>query len=370
MNFGTIIDRVVKKHWSDEDIAKYVGSYRHASLTNAASNSLRDKAASGGTTTGLLIHGLETGAFDGAVVCQTVIEEGHVRARFKVATTASEVIQAQGSKYVEVAFLKEVLPLFKSFQGRLAVVGLPCDITALRRRADKDTTINEKLALTIALVCGHNSRKELIDHVTNNIEEETGKSLMAYRFRIGHWRGQIEATFSDGSVKNYPTSRFNHYQNLFFFCEKKCLACHDHYGYHADISVGDVWLFRLKNDPIKRSGLIIRTESGEHLFSDAVAKNCIVSEPLDVRDIMDGQSRIGPSHYNVSARVKAGKRFGIKLKDTVNEPVHWFQYLNAWISIANMRLSQSTRGQKIIFSMPRALIKLYLYMKKLLETLR
>jgi coenzyme F420-reducing hydrogenase beta subunit len=171
-------------------------------------------------------------------------------------------------------------------------------------------------------------------------------------------------------VEHYPTARFNHYQNLFFFCEKKCLACHDHYGYDADISVGDVWLFRLKDDPIKHTGMIIRTSKGGGVFDLVVSAGGISSEPLDVRIIMDGQSRIGPSHYNVSARVKAGRHFGIRLKDNVKERVKWHHLLNAYLSIANMRLSESSTGQAIIFGTPRSIVKFYLYVKKTLETLR
>lgn len=370
MNLGAYVDRLVKKRWSDEDVAKHVGRYRYAALTHADAASTRALAASGGTTSALLVHGLDTGAFDGAVVCKTVLEEGRVRARFSIATTASEVLDARGSKYVEVTFIREVLPLIKAFPGRLAVVGLPCDITALRRRAERDPDVADKIALTVALVCGHNSRTGLIDNVTARIEQRAGKALSGYRFRVGHWRGQIEATFADGSVERYPTRRFNDYQNLYFFCERKCLACHDHYGYDADVSVGDVWLYRLERDPIKHTGVIVRSEAGDRLVRAAREQGAIVYQPLDVRDIMDGQSRIGPAHYNVSARARAGRRFGINLKDSVHEPVRWFQYLNAWVSIANMRLSENERGRRAIFRTPPRLIRAYLYVKKALETLR
>ena len=148
------------------------------------------------------------------------------------------------------------------------------------------------------------------------------------------------------------------------------MACTDHYGYHADISVGDVWLFRLKDDPIKHSGLIIRTEAGEKLFQSSFDGGRVIRENLDIRDIMDGQSRIGPSHYNVSARVRAGRLFSMKLKDTVNEPVTWHAYLNAFITIANMRLSDKSWGKKLIFIMPRPILKLGLYFKKALESLK
>lgn len=148
------------------------------------------------------------------------------------------------------------------------------------------------------------------------------------------------------------------------------MACTDHYGYHADISVGDVWLFGLKDSPIKHSGLIVRSDVGVKLYQSALDAEMINSTNLDIRDIMDGQSRIGPAHYNVSARVRAGRIFRLKLKDTVNEQVTWHDYLNAFITIANMRLTEKNWGQKLIFMMPRPLLKIGLYFKKALESIK
>ncbi|MHB9140068.1 MAG: Coenzyme F420 hydrogenase/dehydrogenase, beta subunit C-terminal domain, partial [Victivallaceae bacterium] len=316
-----------------------------------------------------LIVGLQLGVFDGAIVCNTFLENNKVRTHFVLATTTEAVLLARGSKYVETNFLNEVLPLIRKFNGRVAVVGLPCDISALVSHARKDAVLRERIVMTVALLCGHNSRKELIDHVTVQLERKAGAGLVGYKFRTGHWRGKIEARFADGSIRNYSAGIFNNYQNLFFFCEKKCLACYDHYGYNADISIGDIWLFRLKQNYIKKSGVIVRSDAGQTLFEQAVQAGYIVKEPLDICDIMDGQSRIGPSHYNVSARAKAGKMFGLNLKDAVGEKVKWHQWLNACLTIMNVKLSESVIGKKVIFCTPRPLIKLYLYIKKGLESI-
>ncbi|MDI5985661.1 Coenzyme F420 hydrogenase/dehydrogenase, beta subunit C-terminal domain [Halomonas sp. M4R5S39] len=367
---GNIVDRLVKKEWTDDDVKQYVGDYQSAYLTYANNPETRSVAASGGTTSALLINGLENGDYEGVVVCNTVIVDGKVRPKFIIATTPEEILAARGSKYVETPFLREVLPLIRGFQGRVAVVGLPCDLSGLKRRAAKDPEFGNKIALTVALVCGHNSRHALIDETTKRLEREAGKKLADYRFRVGHWRGQLEAEFEDGSVISKPTKYFNDYQNLFFFSERKCMACHDHYGYDADITVGDVWLFRLKRNPIKHTGVITRTDKGHTFYEKVSRNNIIASDKLDVKDIMDGQSRIGPSHYNTSARSKVSRFFKIKLKDTVGEKVSWHSYLNAYITLANMRLSEKEWGRKLIFKTPRPVLKFYLYFKKGLETLR
>lgn len=368
--FGTVLDRFLKKTWSQADIDRYVGAHRRAWLTHASDPEIRSRAASGGTTSAVLIEGLRKGVFDGAVVCTAEIVEGKVRPGFRIATEADQILAARGSKYVESRFLPSVLPLLRSFKGRVAVVGLPCDIAALRQRCQADPRLAAKVVVTIALVCGHNSRTTLIDAVTARLQKEAGQALRAYRFGVGHWRGHLEAEFDDGTILRRPTKVFKDYQNMFFFCERKCLSCHDHYGYAADLTMGDIWLFRLKADPIKHTAVITRTGEGERLFDAATSSGAVVAEPLDIRDIMDGQARIGPAHYNVTSRSRAGRLLGIKVPDRVHASVTWHDDLNALWTLANVRLSESTWGRRLIFALPRPLIRALLYVKKGLESIK
>lgn len=363
-----VADRILSRTWTVEDVQQYVGTHRNAYLTYAEDPHIRARSASGGTTSAILIQGLATKEFEGAVVCNTVVQDGKVRAHFAIATTAAQVLRARGSKYVETAFLREVLPLIRAFDGRVAVVGLPCDITALKNQCVKESELASKIRVTFALVCGHNSRAELVDEVTGRLAKKVGQPLVDYQFRVGHWRGRLEAEFANGAVVTKPSAYFTDYQNLFFFSQRKCMSCHDHYGYNADISAGDVWLFRLKNHPIKHTGLISRTEVGEELCCQAFDSGVVRASLVDVRVIMDGQSRSGPSHYNVSARHKAGKLIGFELRDNVRCPVSWHSYLNALVTIANLRLSETEWGRRLIFAVPRPILRAGLYFKKGLES--
>lgn len=367
---GEHLERWLKKDWTPVDVEHQVGEFRSTWLSHAQDPQVRAGAASGGSTSALLIEGLQRGFFEGAVVCTCVVEEGRIRARFQIMTTAEDILAARGSKYVETRFLHEVLPLIRNFDGRVAVVGLPCDISALRRHCEREPAIGEKLSLCVALVCGHNSRKALVDGITSKIERSTGKSIRDFRFRVGHWRGHLEAILEDGSVFRRPSSTFTDYQNLFYFCERKCMACHDHYGYAADLSMGDIWLYRLKSRPIKPNAVIVRTPLGEQCLQAAHESATLHLETIGIHDIMDGQARIGPAHYNVSARARAGRWLGIHLPDKLGVRVSWHAFLNALISLANMRLSETRAGRALIFALPRPALKLLLYFKKGLESLK
>ncbi|MGO4706736.1 Coenzyme F420 hydrogenase/dehydrogenase, beta subunit C-terminal domain [Microvirga sp. 2MCAF38] len=370
LSFGEIVDRITKKKWSPEDVANMVGAdARAAWLTYASDPSIRAEAASGGTTSALLIHALETGAIDGAIVCKTVIEDGAVRAQFVLARTREEVLAARGSKYVETKFLRDVLPILRENEGRFAVCGLPCDISNLKRWEEKEPLLAERVALRVAFLCGHNSRCELIDGVVRKLNKEAGRSdLVGFKFRTGNWRGHLSAIYADGSVLRKPFKYFSDYRNLSFYSERKCLACIDHFGYASDISIGDVWLYRLRDHPIKHSGVLVRSERAEALVKSAIGASTVVAEDVPVSMILDGQTRIGPTHYNISARAKAGRFIGVKIPDTLGIKASPLSTFSSFLGLINMRISEGPHAGKI-FRVPRPLIRAYLYFKKGLESL-
>jgi len=365
-----LVDRVTRKSWTSREVANIVGAdARAAWLTYAQDPSVRAEAASGGTTSALLIHGIESGLFDGAVVCRAEIQDGSVRAKFVLARTRDEILAARGSKYVETRFLKEVLPLLRANEGRFAVCGLPCDITNLKRWEAKEPLLAERVAMRIAFLCGHNSRCDLIDGITRKLNREAGRTdLIDYKFRTGMWRGKLSAIYADGTLLQKPFSYFSDYRNLSFYSERKCLACMDHFGYDSDLSIGDVWLYALRSHPIKHSGIVVRSDRAEGLVAGAVSAGVVHAESVPVSKILDGQSRIGPTHYNISARSRAGRLLGIKIPDPLGARTSILSRLSALIGLANMRLSEGPHARRI-FEVPRPLIRAYLYFKKGLESL-
>ena len=371
ISIGRIVDRLTRKDWTVQELSAILGSDASAAwTTHAADSEIRAEATSGGTVSALVIHGIERGLFDGAILCTTSIEDGKVRAKFVLARTKEDVLSCRGSKYVETRFLREVLPILRSTPGRFAVCGLPCDISNLRRWEERDPELADRVALRIALFCGHNSRKELIDGITLRLSREASPArLVDFHFRRGHWRGALLATYSNGVSISKPATYFTDYRNLGCFSEKKCIACFDHFGYDSDLSIGDVWLYSLRHDSIKHSGVLVRTDRAAQLMSSAIEGQVIAATSVPIRMMLDGQSRSAPSHYNITARSQAGRRLGIYVPDPIGLKTTWVQRLSAYVGLLNMRLSEQPNSAWI-FSIPRPLIRLYLYFKKGLESVR
>jgi coenzyme F420 hydrogenase subunit beta len=362
------VGKILTRHWTSKDIEKYIGSYSASFLAYARDDELRSHSASGGAVSAMLINALEQGLIDGALVSKTVIDSGRVRGEFFIATTRDEILSAQGSIYVEMKFGREALPLISNFPGKVAIVGLPCQIDIMRRHLKRNNLVKEKTVCLIALVCGHSSQKQLIDDFTVSLEQRVKNKLQAFHFRRGHWRGKYSARFVDGTEIENPFSEFSLYQNLYFWSEKKCFQCHDHFGYNADISAGDIWSIKLKDSPIKHTGIILRSEFGQRFFNESVQSGHLEANSLDIHELMEGQARTGPFHYNISARISPARRYRLILKDTVFESSHWNHRLVANMAMFNWAWSQNKRWKGLIFRVPKPILKLYLYIFKFLES--
>ena len=357
-----------RKNWSAEKIHQYIGQFKKSYFAYAKEGAFREKAASGGVTTAILAHLLFSKKIDGALVCRSIIENGYVKPKFIIARNKADLFLAQGSKYIAVDFNKDALPLIRDFKGRLAVTLLPCDTSTLRHAIANDPVLGKKIALIITLFCGHNSLPELTEMVVKKLAPKRAK-LTEFRYRQGHWRGELHAAFSNGTKVVKPFSYFSDYQNLYFFCQQKCHHCIDQTGYDGDISVGDIWSLRMKNELIKHNAVIIRNDTGKTAFESVTNARKLIAKEEPMEEICEGQARSLPVHYNISARARVGKLLGIKIKDIVYARVRWNDFIVAWFTLYNERMSRSETGRRIIKSMPRFILKLLLYLKKGLESI-
>jgi coenzyme F420-reducing hydrogenase beta subunit len=370
MSISACLEKFLNKKFSNQDVQEQMGSALKSYLAYYNDDSVRENAASGGVVSGILIELLKNKTIDGALVCYTQVINNKVTAIYKIAETIDEITKASGSKYVESSFAKDAWPLIDKYKGNLAIVALPCDLTFLKHKINKNKNLKNKIIISIALLCGHNSNSILINTLTKKLAKGKDTPLQKYTFRKGHWRGQLEANFEDGSTITKPFSYFSIYQNLFFFPCSKCLYCNDHFGFDADISVGDVWSYDLKQSNIKTCGITLKNKKVLKLLDKTLQSSAFTINTIDHLKILEGQKRSAPFHFNISARHKAGKLFSIKIPDKVGKKVKWHEYLCAVIVLFNWRWSKSKKYSKLIFKMPRIILKCYLYLFKGLESLK
>jgi len=344
----------------------YLGQVKASFLGYSNDEKIRTNAASGGIISSLLYTLLNKNMIDGALVCRQIISANNINYEVKIVSDPQEILDFATSVYFDIPILKS-LDLIKNFNGKLAVVGLPCQLKSLSKLCENNEEIPNKIYLKIGLFCGHNSRKELLIDVLEKkgIQENEVKKVI---FRKGHWRGKMHVLMKKGKETVFPFQHFSMYQNLHFDSLKKCIYCHDHTAEYADISCGDAWLPYLKKDKVKHSIVIARNEKGNDILKELRRKGHIYLMKVEPEIVFASQKRSIIYHKGIEARSKVGKIFGYRIDYPANykDTARWNDYLAALIVLMNIKLSYNPTMRKIIFLVPRKLWYPYLIAFKLL----
>lgn len=355
------------KKWSSSDVNRLLGPTLSCHLAYSKDASVRVGAASGGVTTQILLQLLETGKIDGALVWTAGSRDGRPYSVPIIATSREELLAARTSVYIATYFARDAMPLLKEFQGKVAVVTLPCDASFLRKRMQRNSDLESKIVGIFALFCGHNSLPELTEVVCSRHGVDW-KNVERFSYRTGSWRGTLKIHTDQGEEIATSTRQFTHFQNLHFFSEKKCQACFDHFGYDADISLGDSWALGEKNKEIKPTVCVVRNEVGKALFD--IARPELAIEDIAADHVLSGNSRGLLYHYNVTARSKVAAGMNRSINDRLHLPTTLLERLIARIGVANALWSWRNSGaQQTLAKVPFFLIKLYIYFFKGLQEL-
>lgn len=342
-----MVDRVLGR-----DYRSFLGSIRKSYLAYAKDESIRGKTASGGVVSALLIQLLKEKFIDGALVCRSKIENCGIGYEVFIAKNRREILSCATSKYFDIPMLEGVEKIRK-FKGRVAVVGLPCQIKAITKLMERDPILRRKIVLKIGLFCGHVSDKELMERVLKR-KGIFLKDMKELYFRLGHWRGETRVLLKDGKWRVFPFNHFGLYQNLFFFSKERCFHCYDHTSELADISCGDAWLWELKNKKMKYSVVCCRNEKVDEVIDGMIKYGVLHVEEIPQKKVFESQRRSCIFQKSINARADVGRIFGMKIDKHSDAPApRLHDYLSNLIALAGYKITTSNLGKDIVFSVPR-----------------
>jgi coenzyme F420-reducing hydrogenase beta subunit len=344
----------------------YTGPVRGVYCGYSSRADQRDEAASGGVVSACMIELLKSGRVDGCLLYRLENIDGKLEVVPVIASSEEEVLSCQGSIYIYFPPINgDVVSMVKGFEGRVAVVGLPCGIAGWRKKMEMDSELADKIEILVGLFCGHTSRKILLERVFEKKGIDEGE-VRRFRFRMGLWRGESWVEFADGRELRFSSKEFTVYQNLFVHSHPGCLRCVDHYADQADVSVGDIWLREFKGKGIKHSVFAARSDKGVELVDKMVSEGVLEAGEVDLRLMYRANKRAAVFHKASSAKAVAGKLYGIGIKRAADaRPVRWNELLAAIIFVGMYKLSES-RYSALIFKLPRGVLWVVLAAGKLL----
>ncbi len=201
----------------------------------------------GGMATALLVSGMKKGLFDAVIVVQR--KEGY-RAEAIIAENIDEIMKARGTKYQRVKMMSKLAELIEQGKKKIAVVGTPCEVRAIRRIQEKLKQDFPAVEITLlGLFCYE-------AFVYEKLKEETGKLLgvdLDKSEKTQIHKGKFIA-WVDG--KEYSCR----VRDLGRAVERGCVFCDDFVAGLADVSIGSV------GSPNGYSTVIVRSDLGKKLF--------------------------------------------------------------------------------------------------------
>ncbi len=214
-----------------------IGNFEAVYLGYSAVPEVRARGASGGVITQTLLHLLATGQIGGAVVVRQGQPEPW-QAQAVIARTPQEIIDASQSVYAPVPVL-EILPQMAAFEGRLAFVGLPDQVAALRRLQQAGHPAALKVVIVLGPYVGTNMYSGAIASFLRSNGERDITQIARLRYREGEWPGHLHITMQSGRVLQAEKFYYNYL--IPFYITRSTLLSVDFANELTDISVGDAW---------------------------------------------------------------------------------------------------------------------------------
>jgi coenzyme F420 hydrogenase subunit beta len=241
-----------------------LGNYLSIEMAQAKDSDIRRRAQYGGVVTALVKYALEQGNISSAVLTRPF--EKDLMPGSKLTELDAQVSDYTGSNYITSATLAELNRAMKQPRDAVGVVGIPCQITALRKmQASQHETGAGQVKLVIGLFCTWAlSYRGFYDFLKEKIDPSSIK-----RIDIPPPPANILVVQTENGSREFSLDEIRE------FIKPTCTVCYDMTSEFADISVGmvegmDDW-----------NTLIIRTPRGQKLVEKAKADGVIEAKPLD-----------------------------------------------------------------------------------------
>ena len=253
-----------------------LGCVRGITLARATLPDVRARGTDGGVVTGLLLHLLDTGRIDGAIVAKRV---GPFHRQPWLALSREEILEAAGFHFDTSHGMKLFSDLYSTYSSsisqlgritkrhlhRVAFVGTPCQINAMRRMAALGIVPSASIKFHFGLFCAGNfhfgpETRRVLEEIGNFTWDEVRKINVKEKLMV-HLHNQ--------EVRSIPLDKLD------FMRRYACQYCDDYSAEYADLSFGGL------GAPEGWTTVISRTSLGSSVLADARG---IALEPYSHQD--------------------------------------------------------------------------------------
>ena len=286
------------------------GYYLNSYVGYHSNQDLRMKSASGGITSMVIAHLLDTNKIDAAIVAGRRDGEKPYYASTLV-RSSDEVYQCSRSAYYAIHIgktLREVIT-DKSITS-VAIVALPCLCKAIRNACKVNAILRKKVKYVIGIVCGQQKSHNFAEYLGKKNGLENLTSIDFRTKKPGRPNGNYGVKLKNGRTEKEITfTEFSDEWSSKLFTVQACNYCDDIFAETADIVVMDAWLPEYKNSD-KGETLII-TRNAE---LDSLIKSIPTVQEIGIERVLQSQlSVINNKRSAITVALKQLKKRGIAL---------------------------------------------------------
>jgi len=250
---------------ADVNYNKYCGYYVGTYIAHSNNEDIRYHSSSGGVVTQFLLYLIRNRIIDGALVVRYRSDNPLEPEPF-IATTEEEILSSRGSKYLVLSYDKVLVDL-ENFEGRVVVVGLPCQIQGIRMLSEKKKRIREKIIGYFAIYCSLTKTKHSMDYYLWRYGMNRN-DIGRFSFRDDGCLGYMKVEDKSGNlIKKVKYEKYWHGTHN-FFVNSRCALCIDHFGELADISFGDIHCEPYLHDTVGISSIVTRNKGWDNLLNE------------------------------------------------------------------------------------------------------
>lgn len=247
-----------------------MGRIIETTVLRASDKKTLAKATDGGVVTGLLLHLFDRGRIDGAIVTQQV---DAFQRRPHLATTREEILEAAGfyfdtshgmeafsDDYQTHSSIEEFDPMVKKGLNRVALVGTPCQIKAVRRMQVLGVVPSDTIKYCLGLFCSGNF---IFGQAEQQRIAELGQFTWDAVKKI-NIKENLMVHLKSGDTKTIELDELDTMKRY------ACRYCPDYSAEYADVSFGGIgadegW-----------TTIITRTAIGRTIIADAKREGALV----------------------------------------------------------------------------------------------
>ena len=235
-----------------------IGRVIETAIARATDSDIRARATDGGVVTALLVHLFKTGKIDGAIVTRQTgpfqrepflaMSEADLRDAAGFSFETSQGMQRFSDFYITYSQFREFNPLIQEGLQRVAFVGTPCQIRAVRRMQLLNIVPADSIKYCLGLFCSGN-------FVFGDKERDKIAKIGGFQWadvKKINIKTDLIIHLESGETKNVMLDE------LEFMKRFACYFCPDYSAEYADLSFGGIgagegWTTVITRTPVGRA---------------------------------------------------------------------------------------------------------------------